>query len=137
MLLDLELDQYQMPETWPEIGRFATDVTSCNAALRSVDEVLHLRGFPDLPSLFRYDVLRIADIPKLRQRQIVEDFRHWLWSKPDPGDAPAIMQDFVGDLSGQATRNIRSRMGRFVSIVGFSVLQGASLNALGIPENVR
>lgn len=136
-LLDLELDQYQMPELWADIRQFTSEMTSGSKALRSLDSILDLRGIPDLRSLFRDRVLRIEDVPALRTHPATVAFRRWLWSKPDPRDTVSVAREFVAELSGRASGKMQSYLLRGAQIASITILQDAAFEALQISAPAR
>jgi hypothetical protein len=135
--LELELDQYQMPELWPDIRQFTTEIATGGQVLRSVDSIMELRGMAALRSLFRDHVLRIEDIPRLCEHPATVAFRRWLWSKPDPRDAAALSRDFVGELSGRKSTTFGSYLARVVKVVGITIVQDVVLDAFGMPVAAR
>ena len=136
-LLDLDLDQYQMPDHWVAIRQFTEEISTGTQVLRSVDSIMELRGFADMRSLFRDRVLRIEDIPTLRKHPATAAFRQWLWSKPDPRDGPALAHDFIAELSGQSGAKLQSYLMRSVRIAGITFAQDAILNALQVSSAAR
>lgn len=136
-LLDFELDQYQMPTQWSDIMRFTREASSGPEALRSVDRIMELRRTADLRTLFRQRVLRVKDIPMLREHPATKNFRRWLWSKPDPRDADAITKEFLRDITDADRATVETFMTRVASVAAITFLQDQALDALQLPANVR
>jgi len=136
-LLDFELDQYQMPTQWSDIMRFTREASSGHEALRSVDRIMELRRAADLRSLFRERVLRIEDIPTLRIHPATKNFRRWLWSKPDPRDADAIVEEFLRDITNADRATVGTFMRRVASVAAITFAQDRALDALQLPAGVR
>jgi hypothetical protein len=136
-MLDLELDQFQMPERWSAIRKFTTDMRSGQTVLRSVDKVTELRGLPDLRALFRDGVLQLSDVPQLCVHPATEGLRRWLWSQPDPRDTAAVCSQFVGEVSGQKSTSLLSYIARFGKVAAVTFLQDRVLDALHISPEIR
>jgi hypothetical protein len=136
-LLDFELDQYQMPEQWGDIANFTREASSGGEVLRSVDRIMELRHAADLRALFRDRVLRVEDIPTLREHSATKNVRRWLWSKPDPRDADAIVEEFLRDITDLAPATIRNYMTGFACVAAIIIVQDTALDALQLPPSVR
>ena len=136
-LLDFELDQYQMPEQWADVLRFTSEVASGDHVLRSVDKVMELRRAADLRALFRDRVLKIEDIPKLRDHPATRAFRRWLWSQPDPADADAVVEGFLRSVTAADRTTVASYMRSGAMIAGIIVSQELALDALRVPPELR
>jgi hypothetical protein len=136
-LLDFELDQYQMPTEWRDIVSFTSEASSNQEALRSVDRIMELRRAPNLKDLFRRRILRVEDIPRLREHRATRSFRRWLWSKPDPRDADAMVEDFLRDVTGADRTTVAGFMTRVARVAAFTFIQDKGLDALQMPPEVR
>lgn len=136
-LLDFELDQYQMPMQWTDIMAFTREASSGPDVLRAVDRIMELRRAPDLRALFRDRILKIKDIPRLRVHPATKNFRRWLWSKPDPRDAEAIVDEFIRDIANVDQQTARTYMKRVASVAAITFTQDRSLDALQLSPEVR
>jgi hypothetical protein len=136
-LLDFELDQFQLPDTWAEVRRFTQEVAAGPRVLRAVDRIMDYRRAPDLRALFRDGVLKVKDIPRLRVDRATIEFRRFLWSRPDPADAEAIARDFVGDVAALKSGSIGRYIKNGFTTVGLAFAQDALLEPahLGFPAH--
>lgn len=137
ILLDFELDQYQMPEQWADIHRFTEEATSGQDVLRSVDRIFELRRAPHLRSLFRDGVLRMHDVPRLRNHPATESFRRWLWEKPDPRDAERITEEFVREIACVDKSVAQKYIERVATVATVIIAQDRVLDSLALPPEQR
>lgn len=126
-----------MPTQWTDIMVFTREASSGPEVLRAVDRIMELRRAADLRSLFRDRMLKIKDIPILRVHPATKNCRRWLWSKPDPRDADALIEEFIRDVANVDQQTARTYMKRVASVVAITFAQDQSLDALQLSPEVR
>jgi hypothetical protein len=126
-----------MPTQWTDIMAFTREVSSGPDVLRAVNRIMELRRAADLRSLFRDRILKVKDIPTLRVHPATTNFRRWLWSKPDPRDAEAIVEEFIRDIANVDQQTTRTYMKRVASVAAITFTQDRSLDALQLSPEVR
>lgn len=134
ILFEREWDLYEGESAWTTMLKVAEEVRSSGKVANTVEEVLRTENLPSIRNLVLTNFLSFSDIIKMRRRQEVKEFQEWLWAKPDPTDAKAVMESYASVVAkGSKEKLIDRSWFQVARILGVAFAGGTAGAAVAGP----
>jgi len=119
VLVENELDLHESDGTWDAILQTAREVRSSGAVINTAEQILRMERVPSIRQLLLERKLTEPDVLRLRRHPATAAFREWLWTRPDPSDANAVLEEYE-TLFSRANGSLTENFKKFVRLVGLS-----------------
>jgi hypothetical protein len=93
-LVERELDLHEAPQTWDALLLLARDVNSSPQVSRSASEILREENAPSVGELVAQKLITSREVLELRRSSEARAFREWLWTRPDPANHAAVLDEY-------------------------------------------
>lgn len=120
VLVENQLDLHDSDGTWKTMLQTAHEVRSSGAVVRTAEEILLLEQLPSVRQLLRERRLTFADVLRLRRHPATSAFRQWLWTRPDPADAKAVLKEYEALFDDGKGGGLDAKFLRLARLVGLS-----------------
>lgn len=126
VLVDREMALFDAPTTWNSLVRSATVIRSGDRVVHTASEILRAEKVPSIRELLRRGELTPGFVLELRKSREADDFRKWLWSRPDPSN-PEHVLDAYRSLFSTAPRRLSLDIGvtEVIRTVGLTIVGSA------------
>ncbi len=134
ILFEREWDLYEDEATWKTMLKVAEEVRSSGKVIKTVEEILRTESLPAIRDLIFTKSLSFQDVLEMRSRPEVLAFQEWLWAKPDPADAPAVIDAYAALVAKDSKTKLADRgWFQIVRILGVAFAGGAVGGVLAGP----
>ena len=93
-LVDREIDLHESVGAWDAMLSLSTQVNSSSQVLQVAQALMKEERVPSVGRLVARKVLSPREAVKLRQTSEARAFREWLWTRPDPSNAEAVLRGY-------------------------------------------
>jgi hypothetical protein len=123
---EYELDFFEEEASWKALIDVVNTVRNSELVLQATEKVLKIERVPSVPALMKDGILKPADVLRLRHAAGTQEFRRWLWSRPDPLNSEEVLEAYRSLLIGGRTEVVPERWFRAVKVVLLELL-GATI----------
>jgi|HubBroStandDraft_6_1064221.scaffolds.fasta_scaffold52124_3 hypothetical protein len=93
-MVERELDLRDAPETWNAMLLLAREVNSSPRVVSTGEAVLRQESVPSVGELVSRGTLTPSEVLTMRRSSAARAFRQWLWSRTDPADTKAVLEEY-------------------------------------------
>lgn len=120
VLVENELDLYESDGTWRTMLQTAREVRSSGSVVSTAETILRMERVPSIRQLLLERKLTEADVLRLRRHPATAAFREWMWTRPDPGDAKAVLDEYASLFGGDKDRSLPGKFLTMIRLVGLA-----------------
>jgi hypothetical protein len=100
-----DCDYYDAADSWELVTRLTRGADDDVPA--AIQHVLRLEALPSIGRMILDGAIPVEKLAEIRRRDETVAFRKWLWSQPDPRDAKAVTDAYLGALTGAPAKTRR------------------------------
>jgi hypothetical protein len=116
--------------TWESLKACFQSISKGNQTCQTLESIVEIANLPAIDQMILNKYFTTQDVPTLREKKETKQFQEWLWTRKDPSDSSAVIEEYLSILSAKASPVKKNffKVGRICTIG----LAGSALGAAGV-----
>jgi hypothetical protein len=127
-----DIDYFEHIDHRKTIEQLEHDGISAHGVNKTVEIIMTQENIPSIRHLLNQKQLTIRQAAELRSHRSAEEFRKWLWNRPDPANSAQVLKEYQRIILEQTSAPDQPVVMRAVRITGVSLTGSAVGTTVGM-----